>query len=382
LQVLAVDLGFGFTKATNGDRSLIFKSLIGEADQQQFARQSLLPPATQDHLHFEFDEAGVFIGDMAERQSNVRSFTLDQNRFISESAVTLTLAALSRIATPDEPIGLVTGLPISEFSSWSDELSRTLRGEHLFHAIDERGEREEVRLDIPEVQVIPQPFGSMYELLLNDHGEVADRRLMQEKIGIIDVGFQTADFTISDRTNFLERGSQSTDSGIARAFSLIATKLREKSGVNIEVYRLYDAVERGRIKIRGKSFDLAKLTEHVMSQLATEIATTANELWADDWDIDSIVVSGGGGAVLAPYITPLVQGRVLAVETGRDHRLNNVQGFIKFGHHVWAGQASRVSASATEVLPDGATEATFEASNGGDVRREAEEASVSTARSV
>jgi plasmid segregation protein ParM len=371
LQILAVDLGFGFTKATDGDQSLIFKSVIGEADQQQFAGQSLLRPATQDHLHFEFDDGRVFVGDMAERQSNVRSFTLDQDRFISESAVTLTLAALSRIAVPDEPIGLVTGLPISEFSSWSGELSRTLRGEHLFYAIDADGRREPVRLEIAEVQVIPQPFGSMYELLLNDRGEVADRRLMQEKIGIIDVGFQTADFTISDRTNFLERGSQSSDSGIARAFSLIATKLREKSGVNIEVYRLYDAVEKGRIKIRGNSFDLAKLTEHVMSQLATEIATTANELWTDDWDIDSIVVSGGGGAVLAPYITPLVQGRVLAVETGRDHRLNNVQGFLKFGYHAWADQAAAPAAGASD---DAGAEG-FESTNG-DVTIEPEEASV------
>lgn len=362
MQIIAVDLGFGFTKATNGSQSVVFKSVIGEADAQQFAAQALFQPSAKDHLHFEFDDRRVFVGDMAERQSNLRSFTLDQDRFVSESSIPLTLAALARLSKGDEPIGLVTGLPISEFGTWNDELTRQLKGEHVFYSIDPSGEREEIRLNVAQVQVIPQPFGSMYELLLSERGEVADRRLMQEKVGIIDVGFQTADYTISDRTNFLDRGSQSTDAGIARAFSLIATKLREKSGVNIEIYRLYDAVEQGRIKIRGSSFDLQKLTEHVMSQLATEIATAANELWADDWDIDSIVVSGGGGAVLAPYITPLVQGRVLAVETGRDHRLNNVQGFLKFGHHVWSDEDIKVraaqehSTAARATADDGADE--------------------------
>jgi plasmid segregation protein ParM len=338
VQVLAVDLGFGFTKATDGEQSVVFKSVIGEADTQQFAGQTLIQRTPEDHLHFEFGDQRLFVGDMAERQSNVRSFTLDQERFIKDASATLTLAALTRLARPGEPIGVVSGLPISEFTEYSGEMERTLRGEHRFVTIDERGEREEVRLDIAEVQVIPQPFGAMYDLLLDDRGEIADRRLMQDKVGIIDVGFQTADFTIADRTNFLERGSLSTDSGIARAFSLIAAKLREKSGVNIEIYRLYEAVEQGRIKIRGDHYDLQKLTDHVMGQLATEIASSANELWADDWDIDSIVISGGGGAVLAPYISPLVQGRVMPVESGRDNRLNNVRGFRKYGAHAWGEQ--------------------------------------------
>jgi plasmid segregation protein ParM len=201
----------------------------------------------------------------------------------------------------------------------------------------------------------------MYELVLGENGEIVDRRMMQEKVGIIDVGFQTADFTISDRTNFLERGSRSTDSGIARAFTVIATKLREKSGVNVEIYRLYDAVEQGRIKIRGNSFDLQKLTDHVVSQLATDIATEANELWADDWDIDTIVVTGGGGAVLAPYLSPLVHGRVLPVDNAKDYRLNNVNGFLAYGRHLWSNGAQAPAAAAPEPAEQPAPQATEKA---------------------
>ena len=88
-------------------------------------------------------------------------------------------------------------------------------------------------------------------------------------------------------------------------------------------------------KIRGESFDLSRLIEHVLTQLATDIAADANRLWADEWDMDAIVITGGGGAVLAPYLSPLLSGRVLPVDNTRDARLNNVRGFWKLGVQTW-----------------------------------------------
>ena len=159
---------------------------------------------------------------------------------------------------------------------------------------------------------MPQPFGSLYDLILDDAGEIGDRGgLLQEKVGIIDVGFQTSDFTVSDRTSFLERASGSSESGIARAFAVIGAKVREKSGVSVELYRLYDGVQQGRIKIRGNTYELNRLIEHVFGQLATDLASEANRLWGDEWDMDAIVITGGGGAVLAPYLAPLLRGNVL-----------------------------------------------------------------------
>jgi plasmid segregation protein ParM len=191
-------------------------------------------------------------------------------------------------------------------------------------------------ININKVRVIPQPFGSMFNLMLNDLGDLGDKRLVKEKVGIIDVGFRTSDYTISDKMRYSERGSRTTDSGIARAFNVIATKLREKSGVGVELYRLYDAVDRGSIKIRGKEYDLKGLTEQVFGQLAAAVAGEVDRFWADDWDMDAMVITGGGGAVLAKYLTPLLHGHVLPVDPSRDARLCNVQGYWKFGKHLWA----------------------------------------------
>ena len=360
MQILGIDLGFGFTKATNGRRSLVVKSVIGEAEEQ-FGGRVTDTPRDEDHLHLELEDRSVFVGDLAERQSSLRSFTLDQERFIAESAKPLTLAAASVLVEPGDPVRLVTGLPISTYRERAEDLARLLRGRHSFTAIDAAGGRQRIALEVGEVHVMPQPFGSLYDLILDDEGEIGDRGgLLQEKVGIIDVGFQTSDFTVSDRTSFLERASGSTESGIARAFAVIGGKLREKSGVSVELYRLYDGVQQGRIKIRGNTYELNRLIEHVFGQLATDLATEANRLWGDEWDMDAILITGGGGAVLAPYLAPLLRGNVLPVDPSRDARMNNVRGFYRYGRHLWArGAAAAVNGG--DPARDAATETAGEA---------------------
>lgn len=336
MEIIAIDIGFGFTKATNGSRSLVFKSILGEATELQFKGGILGDPSAEENIQIEVDGRSYFVGEMAERQSNVRSFTLDQAQFFSSFARQLALAAAARMVGSYMPIGLVTGLPIGYYREYKDELVKLLQGDHKVALTTGNGKREEKVIKISEVKVIPQPLGSLFNLMLNDVGELGEKRFVREKVGIIDVGFKTSDFTVSDRMRYSERGSRTSDMGISRAFSIIAGKLHEKSNVNVELYRLYEAVERGSIKIRGKEFDLKGLTEQIFGQLASTIANEVDRIWTDDWDIDTILLTGGGGAVLAKYLEPLLSGQVVVADPAKDARLCNVQGYLKFGRHLWA----------------------------------------------
>jgi plasmid segregation protein ParM len=336
VEILGIDIGFGFTKATSGKQSLVFKSVLGEATEIQFQEPILSEAAADEHLQVEVDGKPYFVGELAERQSNVRFFTLDQTQFIGQFAKSLALTAAARLVGGYIPVNLVTGLPIGYYRQHKDEITRLLQGEHKVTLTDGAGRRQEKVISINKIRVVPQPFGSMFNLMLNEQGDLGDKRLVREKIGIIDVGFRTADYTISDKMRYSERGSRTTESGIARAFNVIAAKLREKSGVGIELYRLYESVDRGSIKIRGKEYDLKGLTEQVFGQLAASVANEVDRLWADDWDMDAILITGGGGAVLARHLQPLLNGQILPVDPSRDARLCNVQGYWKFGKHLWA----------------------------------------------
>lgn len=343
MDIAAIDIGFGFTKATNGRDFLAFKSIYGEAREIQFREQLLPNQGAEEHLHLEIDGRQVFVGELCERHSNVRAFTLDQNLFIADFANIMGLAALSRLANAREPVSVVTGLPVSFYRRHRQDLAARLKGRHDISVIDGGGKRTQQAINIAQVAVIPQPFGSLFDLIFSDTGEIKDRRFVDNKIGVIDIGFRTADYTIADKTRYSERGSDTTESGISRAFSIIAEHLKEKTGVDVELYRLFEAVERGAIRIHGENIALKDLTAQVFAQLASSIAAEVNRLWADDWDIDLITITGGGGAVLAPYLQPLLKGEVLAVNANQDTRRNNVRGYWKYGRHHWkkALQAQR-----------------------------------------
>lgn len=335
MKVLGADIGFGYTKATDGRQFQVFKSIVGEANEAQFG-ESLLPGAQQFPRHIIIGNQNLFVGELAEQQSRGRGFTLDQNQFLTQFKKTLALAALAPFVTSGDPVRLVTGLPISFFRKHKDMLTQILQNRHQVTVVKPgTGEREEKVIYLEKVRVIPQPFGSMFNLMLNEIGKPSSQRFITEKIGIIDVGFRTADYTISDKTRYSERGSQSTDSGIAVAYTAIAQALQEKSGVNVELYRLYEAVAKGTIKIKGKRYDLSGILQAAFQQLASRIATEVNRLWSDDWDIDVVVITGGGGTVLAPFLAPLLEGEVLPMPADQDARLNNVQGYWKYGVHLW-----------------------------------------------
>lgn len=334
MKILSADIGFGYTKATDGRQFQIFKSVVGDAADMNFS-ETLAPGPAQQARHIEVGGRGYFIGELAEQQSRTRGATLDQTQFLTQYAKTLALSALAPFAESNAPIRLVTGLPIGFFRKHREALTTLLQNRHPMVVVKPNGEREEKTVYIERVRVIPQPFGSMFNLMLNDLGKPASQRFISEKIGIIDIGFRTADYTISDKTKFSERGSQSTDHGISVAYSAISNLLLEKSGVNVELYRLYESVARGSIKIKGKRYDLTEVTKAAFQQLASKIATELARLWADDWDLDAIVITGGGGAALAPYLTPLLEGEVLPMPPDADARLNNVQGYWRYGMHIW-----------------------------------------------
>lgn len=336
MDIVGLDVGFGFTKILKGREQRVFKSVYGDATEVQYRENVLGDADPVDHLHLEMEEGDFFVGELAERQSLDRYFTLDQNDFVARFIKVLTLAGLSTLVERNEPVRLVTGLPVSQYKRHRKRIARILNEAHDFTVVDPEETRRDTVIRIQDVRVVPQPFGTVLDLMLNDIGEVSDGRFLKQKIGIIDVGFRTCDFTIADRAHYAERGSGTTDYGISRAFTSIAKRIDEMTGVGVEIYRLYEAVDEGVVKIRGRSVDIRKLVNQAFTQLSKVIANEANRLWADDWDMDEIVLTGGGGRVLAPYLAPQLMGEVCTVDPGRDLRFNNVRGYHKYAMRLWS----------------------------------------------
>jgi plasmid segregation protein ParM len=354
MHVLGIDIGFGFTKATNGKDTVIFKSLFGDAADIQFWADFGKDTPT-DHIHVTIDGKSYFIGDLAEQQSSVLHFTLDQEKLITEfvKILSLTVAGMfmKKGASINVPLNVVSGLPIGYFKQNHERFNELLMGHHTitYHSHDGRETNKEIYIN--KVRMLPQPMGSILNLLMDDTGKIVNKDLANQKIGVVDIGFRTTDFIILDRLRYIDRGSRTIDSGISKGFSFIANKLREKAGVSVELYRLYRAAETGSIKMRGHGFAFTKVRDQVYSQLAGTIASEIDRLWADDWDIDTIILSGGGCRELAQYLQPLITGNVLPVDLSKDPRLNNVLGYIKYGRYVWGEAEDESMPEAEESAP-------------------------------
>jgi len=347
MEILGIDVGFGFTKATNGSEFIIFKSLFGEATDIQF-RMSIGDVSFADNLHVTIDDQSYFIGDFAEQQSNVLQFTLDQEKLLAEFLRVLALTAAGSITEKYVPMNVVSGLPIGYLRQYYQQFVKILTGHHdiTFHKPD--GTKITRKININKVRMMPQPLGSIFNLLMDDNGKIVNKELAKQKVGVVDIGFRTTDFSIFDQLRYVERGSTTTDTGISKSFGVIAKKLREECGVSIEVYRLYKAVQAGVIKIRGKEYNIEKLRDQVFSHAAGVIANDIERLWAEDWDMDAIVLTGGGAMELADYLQPLVVGNVIPAKNDIDARLNNVQGYYKYGKYEWDKYTSDTPAATEE----------------------------------
>lgn len=346
MEIVGIDVGFGFTKAFNGTNSVIFKSIIGDSTEIQF-NSCLGVDESASNLHVTLDGNSYFIGNYAELQSNVREYTLDQGKLLSDFVKILAVTAAGVCCENNTPLNVVSGLPVGflkrDYKRFADQI--TGRHEITFH--NQGGKDVTKKIHINKIHMIPQPVGSIFNLIMDDKGRINDKALSMQKLGVVDIGFRTTDFSIFDHLQYVERSSTTMDTGISKCFSVISNKLRQESGVSIELYRMFKFIESGMLKIRGKEYNISNLKKRVYTHAASAIASDVNRLWEDDWDIDSIILSGGGSMELAQFLQPQIQGNVIPVANGSDARLNNVQGYLKFGRYKW-GHTETPASNQTE----------------------------------
>lgn len=350
METLGIDVGFGFTKAYNGKNSVIFKSLIGDATEIQF-HAPLENEDSSSNLHITLNEKSYFLGNYAETQSTITEFTLNQEKLIERFVKILAVAAAGICTDSPGPINVVTGLPVGYLKRDSRRLQEMIQGIHEITYHHVTGKDEVRRIHIAQIQVIPQPIGSIFNLIFDAQGNIQDKNLALQKLGVVDIGYKTTDFSIFDHLHYIERGSSTMETGISKCFSIFANKLRQESNVNIELYRIFKFIESGMVKIKGKEYNMTHLKKRVYTHAAAAIASDLNRLWENDWDLDAILLSGGGSLELAEYLTPQIEGNVIPIQRDTDARFNNVQGYYKFGRYKWRTDKLRAEREAESQNP-------------------------------
>ncbi|MCR4440550.1 MAG: ParM/StbA family protein [Peptococcaceae bacterium] len=330
---IGVDLGYGYVKVTDGTKEHIFPSTVGLGTDLKFNSLLLNPKNITDNLVVTVDNKKFFVGDLAIRQSPIVSRSLGRNRLEDINAKVLLLTSLALFMDKGEQkFNVVAGLPVDYYQLYKDDWSRLMQGNH---AVRFGGFNEDVPLNITieKIQLIPQPFGTLYDRRLDQDGTILENDLSHLKIGIVDVGYKTTDLAFADDLEFVGKQSISCEIAMSTAYGMIADKIKEKFKVERAMYEL-KILETDTLRIEGVPKDISDINKEAFRQLAEKIATEVNSIW-DKRQLDIILLTGGGGKAISEYFLPKFPQATLA----KNPQFANVHGYLKLANNLFKKKA-------------------------------------------
>lgn len=325
-EILAVDIGYGYTKGLTARGRVLIPSLVGPAEAIRF--ESDIIPENGKGIALEVNGRAFFVGEQAEVQSASRSQTLDVTRTGSTEQKALFYAVTSELVpTNVAQVAIVTGLPVADY----DDRNKAMLREMLTgaHEVKRQGKRAR-RFEVSNTYTLPQAFGSLFALVLDRRGKLIDGDLAAGRVGLVDVGTHTTNFILVDRLRYVEVGSDSITTGMAELLQKVAKDLKREHGLDWSLHlgKVDLAVRARAVEVYGAPVNIAGLVHPHMEALADTIISKARTLWGPAADLRAIVLTGGGSHELAPYVR---KAYVHTRTVGGDPQFANCVGYLRAG---------------------------------------------------
>jgi plasmid segregation protein ParM len=290
--ILSTDIGYGYTKGVGPDGlRFSFPSVIGTAEDIRFATDLIHGGEVRP---VKYGDSRFFYGEQAVLQSRIQSAIFDRSRVHDHTYKMLFVAALVELAklVPDTGrVKVVTGLPVGFFGD-RPEVVKSFEGVYRITA------EHAMEFAVESVVVAPQPFGSLFQELLNKQGKIVNSDMEKGRVGIIDVGTYTTDFVVSDELRYVQRMSGSVRIGWSKVISQVQQALGDLYMLELMPHQVDRAVQAGEVRVRGEPVSLEPLIEPAITDIQTAIIARARDLWGEGTNLDAILVSGGGGPQL------------------------------------------------------------------------------------
>lgn len=301
LNILAVDVGFGNTKAVWGAdpaSEICFKSLTPSTsiDPNAFSGTSLLP---LDRIQIQVAGNVYFVGPDAYMAGG--SYHLDPDYIKRQEYLALLRGAIfymfkntGRVVR--ELDALVLGLPVSSFAKLKDQLTKVARFEHpvpvpMAYSL-EFGDN--IMVTAKKVLVLPQPMGALRHSG-GLSGSAANSMFGANTVNlVIDPGYNTFDWLVSSGFQPDLARSGSFQGGVAQILREVSGVAGMKLGVGqIDLVECEIALETGELRANGK-----KIPFQEFAQVAQRAAAEVVDRFVGALDMrrrfDNIIMTGGG----------------------------------------------------------------------------------------
>jgi plasmid segregation protein ParM len=290
---IGLDVGYSSVKAISGDRRVTFASVVGTPDTARFS----LNGAETNIILTEPDH--VLVGAGAILQSRHLHRREDRGWIESAAWHHLMLAALTELSSATTvELNVVTGLPIAFYGD-RDQLRDRLLGQHR---VQRDGARAQL-FKIVSARVIPQPFGALLALSLDDHGRIVDPDLAAAAVGVVDVGGKTTNLLSVNRLSEISRETASVSAGVWDVARAVRNHLSDHCpALELRDHQVLDIIAARQVKYYGRPVQLAAVVDAALEPLASQVIAQATQLWNGGAALDTILVTGGGALLLGPAI--------------------------------------------------------------------------------
>jgi plasmid segregation protein ParM len=324
-QIIGLDIGYGFTKATNGAKTAIFPSVAGDVAQSDFGNDVI--KAGKDQV-ITLDGQEWFYGEQAQKHSR-NSFALFARERTDQQDLmgVLFCAAMVELGMRGR-LSLCTGLPVDWFAD-RKELEKLLLGEHTFE-VD--GDSWTVR--VCRVAVVPQPFGSFFDQVLDGDGKLINAPFVRGKVGILDVGTFTCDLALSDGLEYVAKSSGSKTVAMSTVWRQVRDGIRERHGLEYDLHQIDHILRNGQtVTVQGQDQDIGDLVQPAVDALAQQVLAFARDLWGRARDFKRILLTGGGAYYIAETIKQVYPHALVLSEP----HTGNSRGFLKYAIRKFSG---------------------------------------------
>jgi len=224
-------------------------------------------------------------------------------------------------------VNLGCGLPIADFARYREILQTRLLGRHEF-TIGGEDRRAQVA-KIETVRVLPQGWGAVLCLFLDDNGNIADPGLSRQRVAVLDIGGRTVGYLSVDGLADVPSESRSTRRG---AWNVVRG-LHDFLSVNypdlgeLSDHKLMAAALAREILNHGEPVDLHPVIDPIVEDIGEEIVRTSRQYWGNTAaTFQKVLVIGGGAYVWGDTVKKVFPHAVVLP----DPEFANARGYFRY----------------------------------------------------
>ncbi|MHB0929465.1 MAG: ParM/StbA family protein, partial [Candidatus Nanopelagicales bacterium] len=210
---------------------------------------------------------------------------------------------------------LVVGLPLNNMGA-AGALKSRLMGTHVINSSK--------TVVVHDVLVLPQPMGALY-YCMSQKNKPEFEFLLEEVNLVIDPGFLTFDFLLSNGDKVIENRSNAHAGGISKILRAMADSISETHQVT---YANLSAIDKGlrrrKLKINGTPVSLDEHINNTRSLVEGSVNFMKNIVGSGS-DIDNIILAGGGAYMYRKVLEQHYPNHTFLIL--EDPQLANVKGF-------------------------------------------------------